>query len=251
MNQPTETTHSRVNYTEVIVYYILACAVSWPFFAWRDLYPESWKTFDFEYKHMLYMWGPACSALICFIIFRKSHKRHIMFWGFSIWRSLLFYFLPLLLWGIMMQLFPTEHDMTPLALLKLAFTGFLMILGEELGWRGFLQDTLRPLSEPKRWIVLGVMWEMWHFTRGLVNATPVEMLMRKSVMLASVMILAFIIGKLTERTRALMVAITLHAWFNIMFEFPAMHTFITMGINVLIWFGLLYKWKSPTEYVQN
>jgi hypothetical protein len=41
---------------------------------------------------------------------------------------------------------------------------FVSILGEELRWRGFLQDALRPLPPVKRFVLIGVMWEFWHFT---------------------------------------------------------------------------------------
>jgi len=43
----------------------------------------------------------------------------------------------------------------PTALIA-AFPMFVSILGEELGWRGFLQDALRPLSPVKRFVLIGV-----------------------------------------------------------------------------------------------
>ena len=46
----------------------------------------------------------------------------------------------------------------------LSVIGFFNILGEELGWRGFLQDALRPLARLPRYVLLGAIWEFWHFT---------------------------------------------------------------------------------------
>ena len=46
----------------------------------------------------------------------------------------------------------------------LAVLGFFNILGEELGWRGFLQDALRPLPRGWRYLPIGILWEFWHFT---------------------------------------------------------------------------------------
>lgn len=233
-----------IPYKEIIVFYVLACGISWPFFAWRDLFSESWKAFGFEYKNMLYMWGPALSALICFGIFRKSHQRFILFFGTSIIKSLLFYLLPFLVWTITIYFLPGERDLSFPKLMMLTFTGFLMILGEELGWRGFLQDSLRNIKEPKRWLILGLMWEIWHFTRGLVEGSPAQIVIRKIMLTFFVLIITYVIGKLTDRTRSLMVAITFHAWFNIVFEFPSLNTYIAMAVNIVLWFVMLRKWKT-------
>src|SRR5688572_918710 len=135
---------TRVNCTSVIVFYLLACAVSWPFFWWRDINSDSWDALQIPgfIKTWSYMWGPGISALICFWLFRKSHIRTITFFGTSRRKSLAFYFLPVLALCI-----PGIKDGDETShVLPLAFSiiGFISILGEELGWRGFLQDTLRP-----------------------------------------------------------------------------------------------------------
>jgi hypothetical protein len=89
---------TKVNWTSVIVYYVLACAISWPFFWWRDMHNDSWNALHLPgfLKTWFIMWGPGLSALICFALFRKSHVRNILFFGTSVWRSILFYVLPVL-----------------------------------------------------------------------------------------------------------------------------------------------------------
>jgi hypothetical protein len=87
---------AKTNWTSVITYYIIACGFSWPFFAWRDLYPENWahSTVPAALRNLGVMWGPGVAALICFFLFRKTHVRTITFSGSSIIRSLLFFLLP-------------------------------------------------------------------------------------------------------------------------------------------------------------
>src|SRR5690606_35834448 len=117
---------------------------------------------------------------------------------------------------------------------------------EELGWRGFLQDALRPLGETKRWLLLALMWEMWHFTRGMVDGNLIQIMLRKTIMLISVILLTIIIGKLTDKTRSLFVAITLHSWVNIQFEYAHINTHIAGIVSVLIWTLLIIRWRrSP------
>lgn len=35
-------------------------------------------------------------------------------------------------------------------------------LGEEIGWRGFLLQKLLPLGKPKAYLLLGLIWGLWH-----------------------------------------------------------------------------------------
>lgn len=69
---------TKVNWVSVVVYYLLACVVSWPFFWWRDMNPESWKAWGIPgiLKTYSYMWGPGIAALITY----KDCQR---FWFFG------------------------------------------------------------------------------------------------------------------------------------------------------------------------
>ena len=133
----------KVNWKLVILFYSLACLISWPFFWWRDIESESWMAWNVPgfVKTGSYMWGPGLAALICFLIFKKSHVRTISFFGTSVTKSLLFWFIPILA----LSIFSIEGQEA----IAVPIKGFLMILGEELGWRGFLQDALCPLTHTK------------------------------------------------------------------------------------------------------
>ena len=39
----------------------------------------------------------------------------------------------------------------------------LPILGEEFGWRGYLQPKLLPLGERKMYLLVGIIWAAWHW----------------------------------------------------------------------------------------
>lgn len=248
MNPPLKT-----NWTAVIVFYFIACAISWPLFAWRDLYPESWAASNIPngIRNLGLMWGPGIAAIFCFILFRKIHVRTITFMGSSVLKSLLFFLSPYLVWLIILLINPDKKTIEPAFLLQLMPFGFLMILGEELGWRGFLQDALRPLKEWKRWLILGLMWEFWHFTRGMVHGELPQIIVRKTVMILSVLILTYIIGKLTDKTKSLLIAVTLHSWANIQFEFVHINTQIAGGISVLIWAMLIWKWEGQKRDISD
>jgi uncharacterized protein len=239
-------TSTQTNWTAIVTFYLIACAFSWPFFAWRDLYPENWAatTVPAPLRNLGVMWGPGIAALICFFIFRKTHVRTITITGTSTVRSLLFFLLPYAIWIIILLINPDEKTIAPEYFLQLIPFGFLMIIGEELGWRGFLQDALRPLKEWKRWLVLGLMWEFWHFTRGLVEGGPLQLIIRKTFMIALVLIMTYIIGKLTDKTKSLIVAVTLHSWVDIQFEYSHLNTHLAGVLSIIIWAVLLWKWDN-------
>lgn len=240
----------KTNWKVVITFYLLACLFSWPFFAWRDLFSESWRNWHFGLKNLLIMWGPGFSAIICFLIFKKSHKRTISFLGNNKIQSLLFYLVPFAIWILLSFLNPIKESIKWIGIIELMPLGLLMIFGEELGWRGFLQDELSNIKENRRWIIMGLFWEMWHFTRGMIQGTEIQIILRKSLMLFLCIVISTIIGKATEKTKSLIIAIALHSWTNIIFEFPNVNTYITFGISIILWTLILFYWKNQQEQLQ-
>lgn len=153
--QEMKTKHSGVaqspNWISIVIYYALACAISFPFFWWRDMQRESWLAWKMpnELKPLFHGWGPGLSALIVLVLFRRTHKRTITLFGTSKARSLLIYLVPVV--GLSVIGFPNRRGYDPhLYGLLLGVIVSIYALGEELGWRGFLQDALRPLTPPKR-----------------------------------------------------------------------------------------------------
>lgn len=237
----------KVNWRSVIVFYVLACAFSWPFLWWRDMNSESWAAWQVPgiVKTWSYMWGPGLSALICFYLFRKAHKRTVTFFGTSAIKSLLFYGLPIA--GLAIVGLPGQNMNAHLFPLLMGVLGFISILGEELGWRGFLQDALRPLSTVKRYALIGLMWEIWHFTNRMGHGELPQIIIRVAIWIVALFILSFIFGKAVDKTKSLVVAVTFHSWVNILAEFSNTYTFSVFGLSVLWWAYLLWLWNRKQE----
>ncbi len=240
----------RVQWLHVVVFYALACAVSWLFFWWRDIHPESWAAWGAPgfLKNWSYMWGPGIAAIVCLIGFRRPHRSTITFRGTSASRSVLFYTVPILLLcipglnnkeGVNPHLFP----------LMAGVFGFIAILGEELGWRGFLQDALRPLHPAWRYVIIAVLWEAWHFTNRMHDTPPLQAAMRVAVFALVGIGLSAIIGQATDRSRSVVVAVTLHAWVDIAAEFGRPAVWVVAGASLLFWAWMLWKWPVPQPVV--
>lgn len=250
MNETIQTEQTqKVNRTAVAVYYIIACAFSWPFFWWRDMHTESWQHLGIPgfIKTWSYMWGPGISALICLYVFRKSHKKTITFFGTSVYKSLLFYFMPILALSIPGASVGIDDVNPHLAPWILGVLGFISILGEELGWRGFLQDALAPVKPVYRFMLIGAMWELWHFTNRMGHGELQQIVVRVAIMMAACIVLSVILGIATDRSKSIMVAVTLHAWVDILADGGSPATYIVFGLSVPFWFFMLRFWNKKTE----
>jgi hypothetical protein len=52
--------------------------------------------------------------------------------------------------------------MLPLSIVLGPLINFAFGMGEELGWRGFLLPRLMPLGKPAAYLLLGLLWGLWH-----------------------------------------------------------------------------------------
>lgn len=214
------------NWKSVAIYYLAACAWSWPFFWRRDILgisDDSWPLANLI-KHWALMWGPGAAALVCFAVFRRSHVRKITILGTSWLRSIGFYALPFILLATAGSPVLYGYHLPPLLA---AIPMFISILGEELGWRGYLQDALRPLAGGKRFVLIGVLWEFWHFTTRTTHGWSIKRVaLTLLVSYTAVILLSFIIGYAAERSKSVVVA-------------AAIHTYVDLLLNNLAYSGVL------------
>jgi membrane protease YdiL (CAAX protease family) len=205
------------------------------------------------------MWGPGIAALVSFALFRGKHCRTITFWGNSKIRSACFYLLPMLLlafirppaarvlFGIVRNPQDFVGAASPFMFGLFTLLMFMFGLGEELGWRGFLQDALRPFRFFPRFVCLGVLWEFWHFTNRIAHGSARVVAITLAISYPAVIIASFIIGIAVERSRSLCVAVTIHQWGDFLFNLSGTKTYVVFGISVFIWIYLLWRWPQTAQ----
>ena len=91
---------------------------------------------------------------------------------------------------------------------------FVLVIGEEVGWRGFLMPRLRErMSLPAAGLVTGVVWSMWHLP---IYLQPGQDLVAFAVFAWWVIPFAVVIGFVAERARySVLVATVMHGAANI------------------------------------
>jgi membrane protease YdiL (CAAX protease family) len=174
------------------------------------------------------------------LAFRRSHQRVITLGGNSWGRSVLFYFTPFLILAPFRAHALYGYDKSPLVV---AFPGFVSILGEELGWRGFLQDALRPLPAAKRFILIGLLWEFWHFTtRTAQGWSPLRTAVTLLISYSAVILLSFIIGYAAERSQSVIVAVALHSYVDVLLN--NLDLYLPLVLALPVWVLLLLTWPK-------
>lgn len=222
-------------------FWALACAISWPLFAWRDLAPTSWAAFPVPgfVKGLAPAVGPTVSALVSLALFRRTHLRTVSLWGTSPRRALGFAATPV----VLLALFGVPDERPHLHGLWVGLLFLTYGLLEEAGWRGFLQDALRPLAPRRRYLVLGLLWGAWHFTTFFVRGEPADVPRTLALMLVVWIGGSWGLGVAADRSHAVLVAGTLHIAFNLGRALPAERTWPLLGISAAVWFWLLRTWK--------
>jgi uncharacterized protein len=87
--------------------------------------------------------------------------------------------------------------------------------GEEWGWRGFLLPRLMPLGKGKAYLLLGVIWGLWHAPLVLVGFNyPGTPLLGVLMMVLLTLSIGIYMNELTLRYRSAILAGWIHGVFN-------------------------------------
>lgn len=201
--------HNQVKWKYVFVYFLLAFLISFPFNSGflTDSYTEFFRGSLFEECTYL----PACLGpfIAGFILLRlnRHHLKTISFSGNSVFANLFIATAPLISFSIVGL--NNNFGLQP-NLFAFIFTlvNLIYAIGEESGWRGYLQDAARPLNPIVRFAIIGLLWSFWHCR----FSTPFDYFVFPLIAIGS----SFLIGKLTEDTKSYFVAAGLHCFIIIL-----------------------------------
>ncbi len=102
-----------------------------------------------------------------------------------------------------------------ISLVVAPFFNSLFGLGEELGWRGFLLPRLMPLGKTKAYLLLGVIWGLWHAPLVAIGFNyPDSPLLGILFMILLTTALGLFINELTLHYRSAILAGWIHGVFN-------------------------------------
>jgi membrane protease YdiL (CAAX protease family) len=182
-------------------------------------------------------WGPGIAALVTLIIFsKKVNKPNFSFKGWKLKEVGMAILVPLTA-SLVIRLISRQFVAYDPALPDLSLWFFLWIplgaLGEELGWRGFLQSNLdRRLSGWLSCLVVGLLWVPFH-VQLLQNG--VVFILFFALLLIAYSTVLYVIMRATHFN--VWIAALFHAAINFsnLLYFNAITNTRFMAINALVW----------------
>lgn len=199
------------------VYFILATFISLVF----RMYTVHWLDFfrlpygNYYGMSLLVGVGPIVAALLSKYIF-KNRGAFLSFWGNSPRKSALFLLLPIVTVGYLL-LSNEELQLTYGYTVQLIGMWLLYIVGEEFGWRSYLQEVvLKGVNDYQRALLIGIVWYLWHLSFIYIHYSPIKEL----VFIAVLLVGSFIALKVVQRTQSFATAIALHFSFSVLTNIP-------------------------------
>lgn len=204
----------------------------------------SWKAFPLPEEIKDLTWGPAVAALLVFWLIPATRRWAVSFLGSSWRRSMVMCAAPILFAFIGYRIHSGGFSYKLLYYLAI---GCVSTFGEELGWRGFLQGSLRPLGRMRAYLLVALMWEAWHFTSHL-KGTLSEVIARLSIYIPLVVAVSFLLGFVVERTNSLLLAVTLHEWIDIAVDSSGTYRMWAALACIPLWVRLIWSWPTSAGY---
>lgn len=235
----------KIRWHFVAIFYILAFSLSAPFnsgllTSWYQALTKGWLISEMSYL-------PACLgtliAAIIVLLIDKSHHRTITCLGNARLRNMAISIAPVVAFSIT-GLDNSSGQNRHLFALSYAFINLIYAVFEEFGWRGYLQDELRPLKKWISFLIIGILWWAWHFR----YATTFDFTIFPLICIGG----SFLIGQFTERTKSYMSAGGLHCLIILLTNSGDItrSKMTAAAITGIIWVGISYLWKPEPSVIQ-
>lgn len=237
-----KTENTKVNWFYVSLFYALAFLIAAPFNS--GVLSQKYRTFTDGYLLSDWTYLPAglgtllAASIVLFLDRRRA--KTTTFFGDAPLKNTVIAVVPLLVFAA----FGLENERLQNAnyyALVFASVNLIYALTEEIGWRGYLQDALRPVAANARYVLIGVLWWAWHFR--FFNLF--ELTIFPLVCIAA----AFLIGKFTEETKSFLTAAGLHSFVIILTNSGMTTGKIIAGIaTILLWLAIGKWWKTENDF---
>lgn len=233
----------RINWLEIIIFYALAVLVSAPF-RLGLINVDNIARIPYGlgvFLHILKGIGPAVGFVFVFYILKSKVNRSMTFWGQSRNFSLIAILvipLGLTIAGVENNSGFNQHYFGLIYGIMLVFYA----LGEEFGWRGYLQQALAPMKAPFRIFLIAVLWYFWHLNFLLPDFTVKTHLIFFGFLLLG----SWGLQKISEGTGSILFVAAVHLSFNVLSDVHADFTrkLVVILVSAAVWTLLIINLKK-------
>lgn len=226
----------KINIPAIIVFYLIAIA-----FRFLAVKTTMLNQVDNEYlKILLRGIGPTVGTVAAFALFRIPSNLSLKgIYKNSLLPFVVYWILPA---ALIASVYYLQSGQFPVVLM---FTVLVYGLLEEIGWRGFLQQQLKPLPKIYSIILIATLWFSWHLNFDLST--------NNLIFFGIIFLGAWGIGKVYDKTASLLAAAGVHS-LNNFFQHGLHETeLILIAVLLTIWvvFIIRYDKKNNSAAVAN
>lgn len=213
MNNEKSVSQQKINWPELLIFYAVAVLVSAPFrLRLIDLGKIAPLPYGLDiFYHILRGIGPAIGFIVVFYLLKSKVERKFTFWGISkLYTLIAAAVIPigLVIIGVQNQAGVNEHYYGLLSGVML----IIYALGEEYGWRGYLQQALAPLKEPWRILAIAVLWYLWHLNYLLPGFSFTSQI----IFFGFILLGSWGLMKISQSTLSILFTVAVHMSFNVL-----------------------------------
>jgi uncharacterized protein len=172
----------------------------------------------------------------------KNVRNSYSFMGTSITGSVIF-FLSFILTLMFVKI---ENNYSGFYMLAFSVYILLYSIGEEYGWRGYLQHALKKKHFFLKYLIIGTLWWFWHI--GIYIDMGYKLIVLFWVLWV---LISMGLGQAMEATKSIAVVACLHILGNVLFMIdviPVPDKFIIAGILAVIWIITLFLWDKLDNF---
>lgn len=236
-------THKKINRRIILIFYLVAFLSSTPFWLF-DLDKQFPRFVIFDMNPLapgglFTALGPFIAGIIAVNMDRKVRKQFSIT-GTSMKGSILF----LLIFIGAITAFGIHNEFSGPHVYAFAFSVYIILygIGEEYGWRGYLQHALGSMRPILKYLIIGTLWWFWHI--GWYIHWPVSRIFLFWIIWIAI---SFGIGKAMEETKSVAVAACFHILGNILVLMPVIPAPDKLSISGIMlggWILILIFWKK-------
>lgn len=247
--QRSTTATDKISAVRILLFYAIAIGVSNLFrFDVFDLNARlgAWSGFGYVIaRNLLEGSGVFLGALLGLYLLKRARPLTISFWGTSRKSVLLMALVPVVLItmiGLRNKFGVNEHLFGAVATLAV----LVYCVMEECGWRGYLQQELSGLQQLTKYLVIAVLWYLWHLP-FLENPS----VLANVLFLGTLVLGSWGIGQVAVLTRSIGASACVHfvvniTFFNVFFHqaLAPLMLGVVIGGCIVAWIFILKKWKK-------
>lgn len=231
----------------LIFFYLTAIIVSnifrFDIFHFQTIF-EGLPTWAMLFYSPLQAIGVLIGAIIALKWLQKERKLEVSVFGTSIKWSVIMSIIPVVLL-LIIGVNNKQGDNTHYFGLIAGLSTFIYCFFEEIGWRGYLGQELKGLSEFKKVLIIASLWYLWHLS-FLRNPD----LIQNVIFFGWLILGSWGLGKIIKLTKSLFAVTCFHMVINILLfngfikeGLDRTDKIIIFGVLALTWILIIIIWK--------